>query len=779
MIRRSIPLAAALALLCAGNASAQPTMGPFGPGPGASTGGGGGSYTPTSDLSTNTVTVPGGPTARPLAAIEADVYNVKFYGAKGDGQTLTDVTTTASSAAVSSASHNFTSADVGKMVSIYANASYSTTATTTNGSTTLTAVASVTNLAIRQAITGTGIPAGTYIQDIGPGTTTILMNKAATATATAVTLTFATMLNTTIASVSGGVATLALAPGVSLAGNAIMIFGTNDAVAINLASTMAANAGGAAIYLPTGMYIVNASISVGNNVSIRGEGAGKSIIKWIVAPTINNPTGEQFTGVIAGINNSVGASCTPALAAAQSNNQFSYLEIDGSSGYFAGSNYWVQAKGIQLACAVNASYDHLYIHDTPATGIGADFSFPGQFTNNLFVNPGRLGAGQYGANGIGNATATAGGDSYVMIGNVVINPAHYGLYVGENATTTTNSPTTISDNVVVAGGLSTLGSFGTPAGIGNAGSYVFTATGNIVVGTGSVYPLWNGISTDGGTLQSYSGAKTVVSGNDIYGTYRGIAVNYSGDPPSGSMTSTVVINGNHVEHSTSDGILLIPYSTGNSMDGVSVVGNVSTNNYGAGFRIAAGGTYNVKNLVLDDNIFSNNGAATGVDYQKAGIAIAATVTGLTMHGNRLFDENSTQKYGLSVNTGASITQAHITGNDFTGNLTSVFDLLGSITGILSDNMGMPAPTISGCGATSSVGNGDIGKYTSGTSGACAVTITPYGSTNIIANNGYICNGYDSTTPADLQSQTADTTTSATMSGTTVSGDVVKYACRMW
>jgi len=43
-------------------------------------------------------------------------------------------------------------------------------------------------------------------------------------------------------------------------------------------------------------------------------------------------------------------------------------------------------------------------------------------------------------------------------------------------------------------------------------------------------------------------------------------------------------------------------------------------------------------------------------------------------------------------------------------------------------------------------------------------------------NGYSCKASDLTTPADVINQTATTTTTATISGTTASGDVVNYAC---
>ena len=80
---------------------------------------------------------------------------------------------------------------------------------------------------------------------------------------------------------------------------------------------------------------------------------------------------------------------------------------------------------------------------------------------------------------------------------------------------------------------------------------------------------------------------------------------------------------------------------------------------------------------------------------------------------------------------------------------------------------------SGCSISAHSGGAATGQYTSGTSGTCTVSITP-GST---APHGWSCDAHDITTPADVQGQTAaSTTTIPVISGTTVSGDVVNFKC---
>jgi hypothetical protein len=66
-----------------------------------------------------------------------------------------------------------------------------------------------------------------------------------------------------------------------------------------------------------------------------------------------------------------------------------------------------------------------------------------------------------------------------------------------------------------------------------------------------------------------------------------------------------------------------------------------------------------------------------------------------------------------------------------------------------------------------------GGVTSGTTGVFTTVITFAGTT---APVGWSCQASNNTTPANIISQTAYNTTTATLSGTTVSGDVITYGC---
>jgi hypothetical protein len=82
--------------------------------------------------------------------------------------------------------------------------------------------------------------------------------------------------------------------------------------------------------------------------------------------------------------------------------------------------------------------------------------------------------------------------------------------------------------------------------------------------------------------------------------------------------------------------------------------------------------------------------------------------------------------------------------------------------------------ISGCSTSASSGGAWAGSYTSGTTGSCTVTIVP--TTVTAAAHGWICDAHDTTTPADVINQTGFTTTTATLSGPTASGDVIVFKC---
>lgn len=84
--------------------------------------------------------------------------------------------------------------------------------------------------------------------------------------------------------------------------------------------------------------------------------------------------------------------------------------------------------------------------------------------------------------------------------------------------------------------------------------------------------------------------------------------------------------------------------------------------------------------------------------------------------------------------------------------------------------GGTVPGISGCTAGTQVGGGTAGTFVSGTTGACTVVLT----FAFTAPNGWACSASDRTTPANLISQSASSTTTCTITGTTVASDVISF-----
>jgi hypothetical protein len=96
-----------------------------------------------------------------------------------------------------------------------------------------------------------------------------------------------------------------------------------------------------------------------------------------------------------------------------------------------------------------------------------------------------------------------------------------------------------------------------------------------------------------------------------------------------------------------------------------------------------------------------------------------------------------------------------------------------ISGQFGTEISTGVPNVTGCSITNSIGGNSAGSFQSGTTGTCTVTITP----GITAPNGFACGAKDLTTPADEPKQTGYTTTTATLSWTTVSGDLITWSCK--
>ncbi len=462
---------------------------------------------------------------------------------------------------------------------------------------------------------------------------------------------------------SAGNATLATTAGTSIAGTGIGTFGTDDTTAIQAAITAATAAGGGLIVLPTGIFVIT-YLTWASKVSMTGNGWGKSILKFI-------STADMNKAVILGTSGSATVPYTDC--------QFTNFEVDAAAATMAVPSFAGKAFFIQYM--VRGLFQNLYVHDSPATGLGIDFLQNTTIDSCVVENCGRLNPPTGGAGiGIGIGATGTFPERVNIIGNTVLGGKSYCIFfetqTGAVITAANIVGSVVGNNVVM--GTNTL------YGIGDTGCTDFLCVGNNVRG---VNGNGVGITVKTGTLLGFAGIRGIISSNIVNGLIsgNGISIDYTngGDP---GQYCGYVVEGNTVE-SCSNGILIFCHAS-TTMDSLNISDNNVRNNNSAG--IVSTGNGGVKDLVIKGNICANNGKTTGTTSNRAGISLKCPVTRLRMIGNVCYenDASSKQLYGLIVDTSA-VTGAFISGNDFSNNATGAIQLSGggTIAGTVTNNKG--------------------------------------------------------------------------------------------
>lgn len=106
----------------------------------------------------------------------------------------------------------------------------------------------------------------------------------------------------------------------------------------------------------------------------------------------------------------------------------------------------------------------------------------------------------------------------------------------------------------------------------------------------------------------------------------------------------------------------------------------------------------------------------------------------------------------------------------TNTAAPTFKLKGSLI-----NIGTTFTLSGACGSDTPVGGSQAGTFVARTSGSCVTTVTVAGASVATAPNGWSCWVSNQTT-ANLIRQTGSSTTTATFTGVTVSGDVISFGC---
>ena len=101
--------------------------------------------------------------------------------------------------------------------------------------------------------------------------------------------------------------------------------------------------------------------------------------------------------------------------------------------------------------------------------------------------------------------------------------------------------------------------------------------------------------------------------------------------------------------------------------------------------------------------------------------------------------------------------------------------LQTFSGGMAAGGGHPTLTTGACSGSAAAGGLIAGKFTAATCTATTYIISGLPT----APTGYTCAAWDQTTPADTLVQTANSTTSSTLTATTVASDVIVFSCMGW
>lgn len=266
------------------------------------------------------------------------------------------------------------------------------------------------------------------------------------------------------------------------------------------------------------------------------------------------------------------------------------------------------------------------------------------------------------------------------------------------------------------------------------------------------------VSTPSGSTVTLSLSPTVI----VPGTLN-VPTNGAASTPPVSLTGTLFTGGSAT---TTKPLLLIEPSGTTS-------NNWNTNGTFFGINAASGNTFNfldlqtaaVRKFRVDGGGGTESVAYTFLDYNTGANLgyMQAAADAVVLFANAADDAGITIDYSTNVfkvrnydnNADAPITALNVKANGFIASSGTKF-------------------TISGCSAGTTVGGATAGTFVSGTTGVCTVVITMNGATGLAAPTGWVC-AISNRTTGNLTRQTASSTTTCTVEGTTVTGDILSFS----
>lgn len=436
---------------------------------------------------------------------------------------------------------------------------------------------------------------------------------------------------------------------------------TDDQPALQALVDAVSMAGGGTIYLPNGIYRLNAPITWKSNVSLIGAGVGKSVL----APN-DGGTGTRISA-ISYIQEEV-SEATPIA-----NCTFADFEIDGTN---QTNTAYSHSKGIYIQYMRNCTLRDLFVHDTIATGIGIDYLDKVVIDHVNVTNCGKSWTtGLLGGSGIGIGTGGMAEENCIITNCNVVNSGQYGIFFEDQAIV--GSPRGIypSRGVVVS---NCIVRAGRNHGIGVRGSKNVSITGNQVYGCAGA-----GISLDGG-----NSTDVTITGNTITENQRGIwlqsdasywNISVVGNNLRGQTGYQMVFEGGNIGNlNVSSNVVTDGASGGIAVENIattarriSIRGNDVSLNGSYGIKYTTIGTY----IDISDNLVTSNG--------NDGIYLAATQTYVTVANNKCMSNTG---YGVNQAASGSIDRLLNANNYFASNSVGSFVISGSNTNYKADGV---------------------------------------------------------------------------------------------
>lgn len=398
-----------------------------------------------------------------------------------------------------------------------------------------------------------------------------------------------------------------------------------------------------------------------NGVDIIGQGWGKTVLR---------PQGAlaAFRWV-----QSDGASPSNPLIDVK----FADFEIDGSEQ--ASGSYNSVIKGTYILWNYRCTWEHIYCHDTGATGLGNDNHATALYDDCLVEGCGRLGTAGVspGASGIGIGTSAAWGTLVPTNG--------FGMKV-VNCTTRGNKNHGVFFESQGAGDLQQ-----------SCQVINITSTNNGQYGLGDAG--CNGLIVIGGSLKAntqagfaaFEGSLAGVSAPGIRGKVIGVD-SVSNGTHGFQVRATVAAGGGEYKFENCSGrsntLSGVSINNGNSaLTGVVVDGGDFYSNGEGGITVTSTGGA-VNDLHVVDARAYNNGQTTAASV-RSGFHASTALVRPYINGNHFYDNQGTKKQTYGINLSGAVTDGNISDNDLRGNLTGAINGQSNVsTGMyIGDNPG--------------------------------------------------------------------------------------------